>query len=478
MRMLCFIWLCLILVHSAAAQKSPFRIDDEKMILTLNRNWSEAEMKAVLVQFDMQLLNTDSAFRFLSAGRLAMDGWVVRKKGRNKVEVMKNISKKQSLDMLSVPIYSSDSMNMNSAAGQQNVYTNKIVGYNRFEERSVMELENGLTEFRIETKSKVKEVFLSGTFNTWSTSGLPMVRTGDTWIALVRLNPGRHEYKYIVDGEWRSDPRNQNRLDDGYSDYNSVYFKSNKTFRLQGYEKAKRVVLAGSFNNWDEQTQELRLTTAGWVTDMFLPDGTYFYKFIVDGERITDPGNTEIRMDVSGNANSFISIGKPIRFELRNFDKASKVVLAGSFNGWDEGSLLMQQMPDKTWVAEFVIGEGMYTYKYIVDGNWTCDPTQPMVPNENAGDKNNLLVINPNFIFSLDNYDKANSVYVTGSFNEWSEPGFPLVKKDGRWELPVYLPSGKTLYKFVVDGNYILDPANALYEENEFGTGNSFVWVE
>ena len=138
----------------------------------------------------------------------------------------------------------------------------------------------------------------------------------------------------------------------------------------------------------------------------------------------------------------------------------------------------MQQMPDKTWVAEFVIGEGMYTYKYIVDGNWTCDPTQPMVPNENAGDKNNLLVINPNFIFSLDNYDKANSVYVTGSFNEWSEPGFPLVKKDGRWELPVYLPSGKTLYKFVVDGNYILDPANALYEENEFGTGNSFVWVE
>ena len=52
-----------------------------------------------------------------------------------------------------------------------------------------------------------KEVCLAGDFNDWSSNGLPMRKAeeGD-WRIRVPLSPGRHEYRYIVDGEWKCDP--------------------------------------------------------------------------------------------------------------------------------------------------------------------------------------------------------------------------------------------------------------------------------
>ncbi|MBL0316975.1 MAG: hypothetical protein IPP69_14905 [Flavobacteriales bacterium] len=38
--------------------------------------------------------------------------------------------------------------------------------------------------------------------------------------------------------------------------------------------------------------------------------------------------------------------------------------------------------------------------------------------------------------------------------------------------------SGKTKYKFIIDGEWKLDTLNPDYEENEFGSGNSIVWVK
>jgi len=46
------------------------------------------------------------------------------------------------------------------------------------------------------------------------------------------------------------------------------------------------------------------------------------------------------------------------------------------------------------------------------------------------------------------------------------------------WELTLHLDKGKHLYKLVVDGKWILDPGNATWEQNEYETGNSVLWVE
>jgi 1,4-alpha-glucan branching enzyme len=52
-----------------------------------------------------------------------------------------------------------------------------------------------------------KEVYLAGDFNDWSFNSLPMRKAEDgKWRIRVPLSPGRHEYRYIVDGDWQNDP--------------------------------------------------------------------------------------------------------------------------------------------------------------------------------------------------------------------------------------------------------------------------------
>jgi 1,4-alpha-glucan branching enzyme len=54
---------------------------------------------------------------------------------------------------------------------------------------------------------QAKQVFLVGTFNAWDPAALPMERSqrGD-WSAAVDLAPGRHEFKFVIDGEWCCEP--------------------------------------------------------------------------------------------------------------------------------------------------------------------------------------------------------------------------------------------------------------------------------
>lgn len=53
-----------------------------------------------------------------------------------------------------------------------------------------------------------KTVAVAGDFNGWSSTSHPMKRGRDkAWTVEVELPPGRHEYKFVVDGkEWWNDP--------------------------------------------------------------------------------------------------------------------------------------------------------------------------------------------------------------------------------------------------------------------------------
>jgi len=58
-------------------------------------------------------------------------------------------------------------------------------------------------------KVEANEVILMGDFNKWNPKKHPMKNDGNgTWNKIVMLYPGRYEYKFLVDGEWREDPRN------------------------------------------------------------------------------------------------------------------------------------------------------------------------------------------------------------------------------------------------------------------------------
>lgn len=43
------------------------------------------------------------------------------------------------------------------------------------------------------------------------------------WERLERLPPGRYQYKFVIDRvNWKEDPNNPNRTDDGYGGFNSL----------------------------------------------------------------------------------------------------------------------------------------------------------------------------------------------------------------------------------------------------------------
>lgn len=80
----------------------------------------------------------------------------------------------------------------------------------------------GNTTFRLKGYADARIVVLSGSFNDWNQSQFVFGREGDEWICRINLEPGKHAYKFIVDGNWLLDPANPNSEDDDYGVKNSV----------------------------------------------------------------------------------------------------------------------------------------------------------------------------------------------------------------------------------------------------------------
>jgi 1,4-alpha-glucan branching enzyme len=77
----------------------------------------------------------------------------------------------------------------------------------------------------------------------------------------------------------------------------------------------------------------------------------------------------------------------------------------------------------------------------------------------------------------------AKAVYLAGQFNGWLEndngkikekPEWLLKKDDnGNWKITIQLAPGNYPYKFVVDGEWKVDPANSNTIDDGFGGQNS-----
>jgi 1,4-alpha-glucan branching enzyme len=68
-----------------------------------------------------------------------------------------------------------------------------------------------------------REVFIAGTFNAWDPSKTKLTeRDAGLYRVSIKLPPGRHEYKFVVDGCWQTDPENPSGLLNDFGDLNSV----------------------------------------------------------------------------------------------------------------------------------------------------------------------------------------------------------------------------------------------------------------
>ena len=73
----------------------------------------------------------------------------------------------------------------------------------------------------------------------------------------------------------------------------------------------------------------------------------------------------------------------------------------------------------------------------------------------------------------------AKDIYVAGDFNDWQlNDGSRLAcGENGCWEKQVKLPHGRYRYKFVVDGEWMVDSKNQLREINAFGSFDSVMEI-
>jgi len=84
-----------------------------------------------------------------------------------------------------------------------------------------------------ESKKKVRfevaaepgsQVYVAGTFNDWSPTANPLKDNPDSghFKTTLTLAGGTHEYKFIVNGLWMSDPKCPDWAPDGCGSLNSV----------------------------------------------------------------------------------------------------------------------------------------------------------------------------------------------------------------------------------------------------------------
>lgn len=79
--------------------------------------------------------------------------------------------------------------------------------------------------------------------------------------------------------------------------------------------------------------------------------------------------------------------------------------------------------------------------------------------------------------FSFKPKSPKNKIIVMGGFNDWSRSALPLhdENKDGVFERTVFLKPERHEYKFVVDGQEIIDPDNPVFISNNIGGWNSIL---
>ena len=80
--------------------------------------------------------------------------------------------------------------------------------------------------------------------------------------------------------------------------------------------------------------------------------------------------------------------------------------------------------------------------------------------------------------FRLKGYPNARVVALAGSFNEFNQSQLLCGKEGDGWVCRIDLTPGKYTYKFVIDGDWILDPDNTSSESDERGFENSVIVVK
>lgn len=257
----------------------------------------------------------------------------------------------------------------------------------------------------------IENVVVSGEFNNWSKDHWYMTKVNEDIYELRKsindfTDEFSWEFKFVINNSYWAEPskrdaniakatKNGKKL---YGVYNLKMYmahpnqKGNATFKLHGYQDSKTVVVAGSFNKWNESLFKMNKVKDGWELTLKIKPGVYEYRFIVDGKWMDDPNNPHKIENEFYEYNSLIDIKEYTAFKLRGYTHAKKVILAGSFNNWNEHDFVMRKM-DYGWKYVIPLSGGKHHYKFIVDGKWILDPNNSVMEYADDGHINSVCMV-------------------------------------------------------------------------------------
>jgi len=79
----------------------------------------------------------------------------------------------------------------------------------------------GTAKFSVTPGDETKTVALAGEFTDWKPVAMKKQKNG-SYTVTVPLSPGNYQYKFILDGQWASDPDNDLWAPNCYGSLNSV----------------------------------------------------------------------------------------------------------------------------------------------------------------------------------------------------------------------------------------------------------------
>jgi glycosidase len=317
-------------------------------------------------------------------------------------------------------------------------------------------------------------VYLAGSFNDWSPDK-DLMKDDDKdgiYELTLKLAPGQYQYKFVVDGSWLADPSASAEADDGYGGKNSMVDVPadgkamivgiaaggaaatakpaakpaaepaagggvRVTFLYEvGEGQSSQVFVAGSFNGWDPTAEKMSDEDGDgiYVLVKEMAPGEYHYKFVDNGNWLTDENAASFVDDGFGGQNSVLTV------------TAGTPMIVGMYSKVPDGIEGVAPAAAAAGAGAAAAGQGMkqVTFRF-----------QPVISG-------------------------VTNVFLAGTFNDWNDSKTRMTDDDGdgAYEATLMLPVGRHQYKFVVDGNWLTDESADDFEDDGFGGKNSVIVVD
>ncbi len=215
-------------------------------------------------------------------------------------------------------------------------------------------------------------VFLAGEFNSWSATAQAMSDADGNGVfdVTIPLAPGHYQYKYVIDGTWKEDPRSAAYVADPYGGKNSIVEVS----AGEGVQEA-----ATSAGAQPAVGRAGAAATAG-----------------ASGTTGAKPAAPAVAKPASSAA---LTGQRTVTFRYQPpISGVREIFLAGTFNDWNVGATPMRdQDGDGVWEAMLLLAPGDYEYKFVADGTWITDEKADAFVDDPYGGKNSVIHVDDRF---------------------------------------------------------------------------------